>query len=306
MSDPVVFVGPLERVVHLRTLPGLGSLAPHQLAAVAQHARERHFAQGQSLQRAGRPAGAFYVVVDGGVRVERPGMPPRLAGPGDQIGFLEVLAQAEAALDAAADSPVLALEFAAAAHLDVCEEHFGVLQAHLRYLAGGNIRATRRLRDGVWLSGPGRPAATPPPRLNLVERILTLSRSNALSSGSVEALAELAEAASELRAPAGAALWQRGQEGRSFLLLASGSVELRARDGRRFRHEGSALALGLHEALLGAPRWNEARVVEDVVALELSGEAFLDALEAHFDLARDVLAVMARQLLELRRRPPAG
>jgi CRP-like cAMP-binding protein len=302
MGDAVLFVGPLERVVYLKTLPGLADLEPRQLAAVAQHARERRFSRGDALLAAGQRAEAFYVVVDGRVSLRRPGRPLGHAGPGEQVGFVEQLARVEPGLDALAETPTLALEFDAAAHLDVCEEHFPVVQAHLRYLAASTVRALRRLPDGTRLNRAERQAPPPERPLNTVERILTLRRSSALSSGSVEALAELAGLASELRRPAGAVLWRRGDAARSFLLLASGSVECRTPWGRRLRYEGSSLALGQSESLLGVPRWNDTVSREEVVALELPVEALLDALEAHFDLARDLLRAMARGLLGLRER----
>lgn len=302
MSEPVLFVGPLERVLHVKTLPAFARLGPGQLAAVAQHARESYFARGTRLMSPDRPADGFFVVVEGRVSVGRPGHAIREAAPGDEVGFVELLARPGGGLDARAETATLALEFDWAAHQDVCEEHFSVLFAHLRYLATSNVRALRRLPDSVVLSRAA-PAAPPPPHpLNLVERMLTLRQASALSSGSVEALAELAEAATERRLPDGARVWSRGEPARSFLLLASGSVECRTRDGRRLHHEGSSLALGLYEALNDSPRWNDAVAHGDLVALEVPIDALLDTLESHFDLARDLLATMARRLLELRDR----
>jgi CRP-like cAMP-binding protein len=53
--------------------------------------------------------------------------------------------------------------------------------------------------------------------------------------------------------------------------------------------------------LYGEPRWYTAVTETDVVALRSDLDSFLDVLEDHPDIARDVLVGMARNLFRLLR-----
>jgi CRP-like cAMP-binding protein len=305
MATPVLFVGPLERVLHVKTHPALAGLGSRELAAVAQHARERHFTRGAVLLSRDERAEAFFLLVKGRVELRSPGNAPSVVSAGSAIAFLELLARSGAGLEARALGSGLALELDWQAQLDVCEEHFPVLLEYVRYVAAGGLRELERLPDGTWLArhepvvAPGRP-------LNLVERILTLRQAKAFSTGSIDALAELARACSELRCSAGEPLWRCGDPSSFFLLVAAGTVTCTTADGRRLHQQGSALAVGLNEAVIGEPRWNDAVARSELVALRIDLGGFLDALEEHFDLAVDFLSVMARRLMELRDRAASG
>ena len=53
-------VGTVERILSLKRIPMLAGLSPDDLAAVAEHGRERFFPKGSVLLREGEPIPALY------------------------------------------------------------------------------------------------------------------------------------------------------------------------------------------------------------------------------------------------------
>jgi flavin reductase (DIM6/NTAB) family NADH-FMN oxidoreductase RutF len=95
VSDPRVFAALPEEL-----------LAPILAAGV-----ERSYADGEALMRRGDPAESLSLVLEGTVRVERPGKLVRL-GAGDLIGEIEVLDGGPRLADITAEGPVRCLEVA--------------------------------------------------------------------------------------------------------------------------------------------------------------------------------------------------
>lgn len=304
MADKVVFVGPLDRVLFLRSLPALDGLAPAHLAAIAQHARERFFPRGAVLFRREQPAEAVYLVVEGKVAVTRVGRSQHL-GPGEAVGFLDLLARAEHGVEARALVDTLTLELDWDAQLDVCEEHFPVLMQYVRYLAQLAIRELLQLSaEAPEVSPADLPVRGTGP-LNFVERILVLSRSRAFSTSSLDALTELARHVTEVHLDAQQTVWQREEPADHFLLIASGIVRGDLPEGRALRAR-AASTLGMHEALRGESRWYSAAPETSAVALRIEVEPFVDILEDHFDLAVDFTSVLANRVIELLQREPGS
>jgi CRP-like cAMP-binding protein len=295
--DKVLFVGPLDRVLFLRTLPILEGAAPQHLAAVAQHARERFFPKGNLLLRRGEPAEAAYLVVEGRVAMTRDGRSESL-GPGEAVGFLQLLARAEHEVEARAEEDTLVLALDWNAQLDVCEEHFPVLMHYIRYLCLRTLDELRGSPAGALPDYPTDLVGVPLRPLNLVERILVLSRARAFSVTTLDALTELAHHVDEVRLRPGEPAWRTGDAADHFLLVASGIVRSHVPGGGRFR-SGPGLTVGMPEALRGEPRWYDAGAESAVAGLRIAVEPFVDILEDHFDMAVDFTSVLARRVMEL-------
>ena len=67
------FVGPVERLLYLRSLPGFVSLGASELATIAYETRERFFKRGQRLFTEGEAARAVHFLVEGRVSVRSQG-----------------------------------------------------------------------------------------------------------------------------------------------------------------------------------------------------------------------------------------
>ncbi len=301
-ADKTLFVGPLDRVLFLRTLPAFDGLGPAHLAAVAQHANERTFPRGTPLLDPDGPAEAVFLVVEGEVSVTRPGGRSRSAGPGEAVGFVDLLARAERGVRARASIDTLALELDWDAQLDVCEEHFPVLAQYLRYLAMMTIRELERDPSAIEEVTPADLPVHQRRPLNLVERILVLSHSRAFSTSSLDALAELAHHVTEVRFAAGEEIWRKDATAEDFLLVAAGAIR-GTLSGKRQLRARAASTVGMQEALRGGRRWYDAMAEATTVALRIEVEPLVDILEDHFDLAVDFMSTLARRLLEYQDRP---
>jgi len=301
--DKVLFVGPLDRVLLLRTLPMLEGLGPVQLAAIAQHAEERHLTRDSVLRLGNGDTEAIHVVMDGELSAFGPDRQERRLQRGDAIGFVEMLSGSGETIVCRAnvDTTTLALDWDA--QIDVCEEHFAVVMQYVRYIA--RQCSTR-------LAGRTQESRGPVPviaeqrfhaDMNLLERTLVLSRSKVFSSGCLDALAELAHHVTEAHWRAGETIWQAGQTAGHFLLVAAGTLRCSSeRTGTFLCHAGAPV--GIHEALGREKRWHDTTCEQDAVTIRVDVEPFMDILEDHFDLALDFLAVLAGELSRLEQ--PAG
>ncbi|MDH3419187.1 MAG: cyclic nucleotide-binding domain-containing protein [Gammaproteobacteria bacterium] len=296
--DSVLFVGPLDRVLLLRTLPMLEGLRPVALAAIAQHAQERSFSRGTLLSSPDASAQAVYLIVEGEVEITRDGAASRRVQAGEAVGFIEMLSRVKQPLEVRASSDTVALELDWDAQIDVCEEHFPVVMQYISYLA--RLTALELQRQGLASaqSGPSPTTQQFGPHLNFVQRVLVLSRSRAFSSGCLDALSELSQHVEEVRWEDGDPIWATGEAAEDFFLLASGLLRCSQASGVEFTCGPGKLA-GVHEALYGSERWYAAVSEGPTIGLKIDLEPFVDILEDHFDLALDFMGLLAADLLSL-------
>jgi CRP-like cAMP-binding protein len=79
-----------EAIEMLAEIPLFASLSRRHVARIASVASTKRYAPGSTLALVGRPADAFYVILDGRVRVEVPGRPVEL-GSGDFFGEMALI-----------------------------------------------------------------------------------------------------------------------------------------------------------------------------------------------------------------------
>jgi CRP-like cAMP-binding protein len=79
-----------ESIGMLADIPLFAGLSRRHLGHVAKIASSKRFAAGGALVRVGEPADAFYVILDGKVRVETPGRGIELK-PGDFFGEMALI-----------------------------------------------------------------------------------------------------------------------------------------------------------------------------------------------------------------------
>src|SRR5262249_49284185 len=123
-------IGGVERVLLLKKVPALAALPGHDLAALAEQAREQFFRQGTALLRAGEPTHAVHFVTEGRVRVQRDGWDLGEVAVASGVGALSILARDQQGIEAVAVTDVVTLELHADAFLEVLEDNFTIM-AHL-------------------------------------------------------------------------------------------------------------------------------------------------------------------------------
>ena len=301
MSEPSKphFSSAFDRLLYLRTLPLFGTLPPEDLALVATYTTERQLAPGVVLASGGGTIDSIHLIVDGSVRTSRGGAPIGVFGPRDAVGVLGLLARADDGIEAVTVTETRTLEIGADALLDLFEDHFAILEHVLRGVA---VMRLEKERSALLAGGaePGPDSAISPSRpLDFVERIFFLRRALPRGFSSVAALAGIARRATELRCEAGTLLWSQGDPADTVVIPVSGSIACVVDGGsHRFRF-GPGAFVASNEALAGAPHWYEARTDSTLLALQVPIEGLIEVFDDHFELAMEMLALMARDLLDI-------
>ena len=283
----------MERLLHLRTLPILGTLAPEDLGLVADQTRTRVFEKGAVLLRPGEPIAAVHVIVEGRVRLKRGEQILGLATPGAGVGGLGFLARDPNGVEAVAEDEVVALELEGDTLDEILEDRFPILQHVLRETSKGLIdlwhRAPREcLAAQTRMSAPGFESP-----LDLVQRMLFLRDSLPFIRASVSALADLARNLVELRFEPGTVLWRRGEPARQVQLLVDGRVACSAPIEGFCLEPRPGFPLGGLDAVAGTPRWYDAVCEGPVVTLSGDIETLFDLFEDNSDVAMAYLAQLA-------------
>jgi CRP-like cAMP-binding protein len=127
-----------EAVDMLADIPLFAGLSKRHLTKIAGAAATKRYAPGSALVRVGRPADAFFVILDGGVRVEAPGDAIAL-GAGDFFGEMALIDGEPRSATVVATGEVFVLTLARAKFLKVLESEPKIALAIMATL-------TRRLR----------------------------------------------------------------------------------------------------------------------------------------------------------------
>jgi len=126
----------------LRDVPLFEGLSTRHLKRIAGLARTRRFTEGAAIIRSGDPGGAFYVVLDGEVRVlPASGRPVRLAA-GAAFGEMALLDGAPRSADVVAEGEVLTMTIGRRAFEKLLRGEPAISLALLRTLAA-RLRAAQ-------------------------------------------------------------------------------------------------------------------------------------------------------------------
>jgi CRP-like cAMP-binding protein len=284
----------MERLLHLRKLPVLGSLSPGDLGLIAEQAGTRFFRRGHELLREGEPIGAVHIIVEGRVRMRRGSHDLGHATPGAGVGGLGFLARDETGISALAETDLITLEIDGDTLDEILEDRFSILQHLLR-------ETSRRLID-LWHQAPREALAAQvrmsapgfEGELDLVERMLFLRESLPFVRASASALADLARNLVELQFAPGTVLWRRGEPARQVQLLVKGRVSCSAPIPGFVLEPVPGFPIGGLDAVAGVPRWYEAVCDGPVVTLSGDIEMLFDLFEDNAGVALAYLAQIAR------------
>lgn len=299
--DRARFVGPFDRVLYLKTLPGVEDLSVGELAVMARQTRERRFRKGDVLLREDEPMDALHLVVEGRVRVEKNGVTEHIAGPQDDVGTLHWLAQEQGGVTAVAEADTLTLEIPTAAMAEIFEDHFTILSSFIRGLADEVYQRLRHTAKGDHKSIWPQDEELPDRALDLVEKIVLLRRSPVFKGTSLETLAMMAESMEQTEFAPGETIWKQGDPAGSVFLILCGTVECTMEDEDRIFTCGAGYPMGNIESMAGHPRWYTAVAKDRVCGLQGFTSKFLDVMEDHHDLAMTFLGLMAAGTLHYMR-----
>jgi len=290
-------VGRVERLLHLRKVPILGTLPPEELGLVAEQGRSVRFRRGEFLLRRGEPITAVFVILEGRVHLRRGDRELGHATAGSGVGGLGFLARDEEGIDAVCESDTLAFELDTDALGEILEDRFSVLRHLLRETSHQLIELWHRAPRECVLAGPLSAAPDFRRGLDLVERMLFLRHALPFLRSGAAALADLARNVVEVEFEPGVVLWRRGEPARQVLMIVSGSVSCSAPIPDFELKHGPGSALGGLDAVAGVPRWYDATCDGPVVGLSGDVEGLYDLFEDSADIALDYLAQIARRQL---------
>jgi CRP-like cAMP-binding protein len=294
------FIGPIERLLYLRSLPTLGHLPPSELASIAHYTRERLFRRGELLLREGEPAGSVFFLVDGRVSMRRAGRTIRTVEAPFAVGFLPVLARDPNGMEARAEVDTLTLALGADELLDAFEDSFSLLEGAVRQMSKQLVEVQREL-EVQGLMPRDEPVETPYPEqeLDLVQRLVLMRQTGPYREASLDPLIEMARRASEVRFEPGDWLWHEGEPAGWGMHVVHGVVRCQGDGGRRVFRMGPGSVVGYIETYANQARGYDAVAETRVVGLRGDTEAFFDVLEDNYELGISFVGFLAQILTRL-------
>lgn len=310
-------VGPTERMIYLRSIPVAAVVPPQVLSVLANEFRETTFAPGEMVVEQGEPIDALELLIEGSLTLTKSGQEVGKLRPPQSIGFLDILARAESAYSAVADSATYTIRLEAETLFEVFEDHFPLLEATLGYLAERLFPEISELpaealesfllesfepmaspggeRSSAPIAGAADASAVLGAAIDPVERMLLLRSTRAFGTTNLNALSALSRQLDEHRLEAGARIWRRGDNAERFAILLSGHARCTAKDGKLFR-AGPGTMLGAVESIAHHPRWFDMEAQEPLLFLDGRVDTLLELFEDNFRMASDFVALLATDL----------
>jgi CRP-like cAMP-binding protein len=285
------------RLLLLRALPVCEGLDDEGLIGLAEHARSVSYREGDIITRAGEPARAIHVLVEGEMQLFQNERQVGVLKAGAAFGAFHVLARVPS-VHAVASEFTRTIEVPAAAFETLLDENYSLLRSLLTIAgsaalaARGNLpvdpKAIRVIDEGEFYERPR----------SLVEQLIRI-RSGSFAGMNVEALIDLARHMQEFRLPAGQLIWSAGDIADHSLHINYGRVRCTAPDGQHVLI-GSDFTLGVLD--VWGPRRRAYSVVSEtpVILARVDFEHFLTLLESHVEVGLEILRGFARAIFESR------
>lgn len=294
----------VERELDIRAGLNLFS-SEKQLQHLLGSTRQFDVKAGQVLATRGSPLKSVFQLADGEIEMRGdPGQPVwRIADRG-AVGFVDFMLGRPWSRTAVAVKPSRVLELDAGAYRDYLEDNFEIghqVIAQIGTRLIDDVLASSEAATILGRSAPrdGKRALDYQAEVPLVVRIMLLARVPAFSGGTIQALANLAQVAREVRYHAGEVITEAGTTSNEFSVLVAGEVTLThpTQDLTATRYPVDLVA---HASELSTgPRPLRAVASEDSLVLQIDREELLDRVEEHFELAMSMFAYMATVTEEL-------
>lgn len=295
-SGSARFVGPLDRILYLRSLPSIGEVSTEDLASMAEYLQERTFRKGQALIPGDRPVGSIHFVVSGMVRAKFRGVTVGVVEPPEGVGLNGFLSRQPSGYEAIAEVDTRTLAIDTDAVVGILEDRFALMYGWIRQLAAQLLDAHELLPQSTkeLVNDEGDGPTTP---LDLVERLVRMSTHGAFTNSNLDAVMAVARRQVERRWQAGERIWNEGDPSDCGFVIRHGRVRCWSNSGDRSFGGGPGFGLGFLEGFAGVPRPVNAEAETEVVALIDQISTIVDVLEDNSDMAFDLSASLATDLL---------
>lgn len=288
-----------RRILDLRSLPIFRDAPSPVVNGAASLLRDLTFSPAECIQARDAPVERVLFLQRGTVEVAQAEKKNVIIDPPAQLGLFYALAGTPARVNVTAQTEVRALALESRDMVDLFEDQFPLLRSTLRETARVALKETRaRLSIPFEFARTHWKQASGEPRLDLVDRLFFLREMLPFPGASIDALASVARQMESRRVKAGEAIWHQGDPALDMYVIASGEVEAKSETENLIHVAGGPLG-GL-EVFAQAPRWYDLTAKTDVLVLTTSNEAFLDMIEEHTEMGSELIAGLARTVLQLR------
>ncbi|MEO7112632.1 MAG: cyclic nucleotide-binding domain-containing protein [Polyangiaceae bacterium] len=288
-----------RRILDLRSLPIFRDAPAPVVNGAATLLRDVTFSRGECIQAREAPVERVLFLQRGTVAVAQPEKKIILIEPPAQLGLFYALAGTPARVDVTAQTEVRALALESRDMVDLFEDQFSLLRSTLRETARVALKESRsKLTTPFEFARTHWKQSSGEPRLDLVDRLFFLREMLSFPGASIDALASVARQMQSRRVKAGEVIWHQGDPALEMYLIASGEVEAKSETESLIHSAGGPLG-GL-EVFAQAPRWYDLTARTDGLVLTTTHEAFLDMIEEHTEMGSELIAGMARTVLQLR------
>lgn len=294
MLADLALEGVRDRMLLLRTNPNFAPLEDDDLLRIAEHARISHAKKGTVLTREGDPLKRIFLLTEGHVVVRYEGRTVAdIRGQGG-VGLLSLFAGLETTPEATALEDSMFLELPAEIVRSNVFESFAIARNTLRLLALGLLE--RRGQLPVPDAGPPDVGVWRDREPTVVERVLMIRNGIFFSTAHLDAIAELARRAVEMRFAEGDTLWQIGEPTAFSLRIEFGKVKCTNAKGESVVI-GAGSVLGMMDALAGIQRSYNAVALTPLITTKVETATQLAVLEAHPQMASTLRMNLARAFL---------
>ncbi len=297
MSSQRHLLGPLERLLFLRSMDSLTSLPPDESAKLALVAKDRFFPRGTIICEGGVQVDAVFLIVEGAVRISWDDQTVDV-GAGGGLNWLRLLSGRGTSRRAVAMEDVTALQIRATDLMDLYEESPEFLEGSIRAYTGAiaKMRGALPITERSELPPVGEAPTEP---LGLVGKIGVIVEAGPVwREAGMDTLVTIARNLVEFRIPKGESMWRIGDPAQAPYWICHGNVRCTDSDGNQV-DVGAPYGLGFFDAIVGDTRDYDAVALTDLVVLRWDMGTIFGVLELTPLTALRLLGVMTEILSDL-------
>ncbi len=254
-------------------------------------------ATGQLAFAQGDPPDRFLFLTEGRVALEREGQRPLEFSGFSVLGVVDAVLDRPRLRACRALEPSKALAIRTVDWFDMLEDNAEIARAATRNFATQLHNSWRAQAKDVPRQADA-PTLRLPEKLDNYDKILILRQAAFLQRVGMQAVASLATVAEPVRLRDREWLFEVGNDGAHFYIVAAGRIELSHASGLRLTHRVGDLVGGPASFCNALPTY-AARAVGDAVVLAISQQDFYDQAEEHARLLRGMLAALVSELEDL-------
>ncbi|MFT6161833.1 MAG: CRP-like cAMP-binding protein [Myxococcota bacterium] len=290
-------LGPLERLLFLRSMNTLTGLPPDASAKLALVAQDRFYPRGTTICEDGVQVDSVFLIVEGTARISWDDRTLDV-GRGDGLNWLRLLSGRGTSRRSVALEDVTALEIRATDLVDLYEESPELLEGSIREYTRAilNMRGPLPTTEFNELPPLGEAPTEP---LGLVGKIGVVAEAGPVwRQAGMDTLVTIARHLIEVRIPKGDSLWRMGEPADAPYWIRYGNVRCTDAEGN-YVDIAAPYGLGFYDAMVGEVRCHHAIALTDLVVLRWDMGTIFGVLELMPLTAMGLLRMIAEMLSSL-------